>query len=90
MHSLNEEQRDWLIPYKRKMSIADLGKIRTKSNLKTTLNMTLVKESDFDIETLKKYFDKECFFIKLSPINPNATSDKNNISEGIIQGKNLL
>jgi len=72
------------------MTIPELGQIRTGSNLKTTLNMTLVEESDFDIESLQKYFDKEHFFIKLSPINPNATSDKNNISEGVIQSKNLL
>lgn len=90
LHSFDEEHRNWLIPLKRKMTIPELGQIRTGSNLKTTLNMTLVDESDFDIESLQKYFDKEHFFIKLSPINPNATSDKNNISEGVIQSKNLL
>jgi len=90
LHSFDEEHRNWLIPLKRKMTIPELGQIRTGSNLKTTLNMTLVEESDFDIESLQKYFDKEHFFIKLSPINPNATSDKNNISEGVIQSKNLL
>lgn len=90
LHSFDEEHRNWLIPYKRKMTIPELGKIRTASNLKTTLNMTLVEESDFDIESLKKHFNKEHFFIKLSPINPNATSDENNISQGVIQSKNLL
>lgn len=90
LHSFNEENRNWLIPYRRKMPIEELGKIRTESRLKTTLNMTLVNESDFDIESLKKYFDPKYFFIKLSPINPNATSDQNHISEGVIQGKNLI
>lgn len=90
LHSLNEEHRNWLIPYKNKMSIPELGKIRTKSNLKTTLNLTLVDESDFDINEIKKHFDKDHFFIKLSPINPNATSNKNNMGKGVVNGVNLI
>ena len=49
LHSLDEVHRDWLIPYNRKVSIAELGQIRTLSNLKTTVNLTLVNEADFDI-----------------------------------------
>ncbi len=90
LHSLDEERRDFLIPYKRKMSISDLGNIRTESNLKTTLNMTLVDTADFDIDALSKYFDKEHFFIKLSPINENDVSDKNGLGTGIIKSTNLI
>lgn len=90
LHSLDGAKRNWLIPYKNKMSIAELGEIRTESNLKTTLNMTLVDEDDFCIETLKHHFKPEYFFIKLSPINPNATSNKNNLGEGVVQGINLI
>jgi len=89
LHSLNEEKRDWLIPYKNKLSIEELGKIRTESKLKTTLNLTLVDESDFDIEIIKKYFNKSNFFIKLSPININEISEKNNLGEGIIKSTNI-
>jgi len=89
LHSLNKENRDWLIPYNRKMSIESLGKVRTESNLKTTLNLTLVKESDFDIKEIIKYFDKDKFFIKLSPINVNDISEKNEMGEGIIKSINL-
>lgn len=81
---------DKTIPYKNKMSIAELGKIRTESNLKTTLNMTLVDENDFCIDTIKHHFDKDKFFIKLSPINPNATSDKNKLGKGVVDGVNLV
>jgi 23S rRNA (adenine2503-C2)-methyltransferase len=88
LHSLDEEKRNWLIPYKNKLNINELGKIRTESNRKTTLNMTLVDESDFNINELKKNFDKEHFFIKLSPINKNTTSDKNNLGIGFIKYKN--
>lgn len=90
LHSTDEEHRNWLIPYKNKMSIEELGQIRTQSYLKTTLNLTLVKEEDFDIEILKKCFDKDYFFVKISPINVNENSTKHNLGEGIIDGKNLI
>jgi len=90
LHSLDETKRDWLIPNKNKMSIKELGEVRTESNLKTTINLSLVDEADFDIIELKKYFDPKYFFIKLSPINPNVISDKNNIGLGVIEGNNLI
>lgn len=90
LHSLDEEHRNWLIPFNKKVSVSELGKVRTMSNLKTTLNLTLVNESDFDIEKIKNYFDKDKFFIKLSPINPNTTSDKNQLGNGVIEGVNLI
>lgn len=90
LHSLDENRRDELIPFKNKMTIEELGQIRTKSNLKTTINMTLVDEKDFDIEKLKKYFDPKYFFIKLSPINVNEVSEKNGLGNGIIEGVNLI
>lgn len=89
LHSFDEQARNWLIPYTKKLTIEQLGQIRTESNLKTTINLTLVNRSDFDIEILKKYFDPKYFFIKLSPINTNAVSEKNNMGEGIIKGLNL-
>ena len=90
LHSTDDEYRNWLIPYKNKLNIEELGQIRTDSNLKTTINLTLVKEEHFEIEKLKKYFDKEKFFVKISPINPNKTSSKNNLGNGAIDGKNLV
>lgn len=90
LHSLDEAHRNWLIPFNKKVSVSELGKIRTMSNLKTTLNLTLVDEKDFDIEKIKTYFDKDKFFIKLSPINPNITSKKNDLGNGIIEGVNLI
>jgi len=90
VHSLYNARRDWLIPYKHKLSLVDLGKVRTHSALKTTINMTLLEESDFDMEALTRYFDKDYFFIKLSPINPNAVSEKNRLGSGFVVGTNLL
>lgn len=90
LHSLDEERRNELIPFKNKMTIEELGQIRTESDLKTTVNMTLVDEADFDIEKLKKYFDPEYFFIKVSPINPNPISEKNHMGKGVIKVENLV
>jgi 23S rRNA (adenine2503-C2)-methyltransferase len=90
VHSLKDDKRNWLIPFKNKMTIAELGQIRTQSNLKTTVNMTLVDEEDFDIEELKKYFDPKYFFIKLSPINVNDYSEKNGLGNGAVIGINLI
>jgi len=90
LHSLDEEKRNWLIPFVRKLTIEELGKIRTESDLKTTINLTLVDEDDFDIEKLNKYFDKKYFFIKLSPINENTISNQNNLGKGVIEGVNLI
>jgi MoaA/NifB/PqqE/SkfB family radical SAM enzyme len=90
LHSLDESKRNWLIPYSRKVSIEELGQIRTSSNLKTTVNMTLVDESDFNLEALQKYFDPKYFFIKVSPINKNATSEANNLGDGVIKSINIV
>lgn len=90
LHACSDEKRDFLIPYKHKMSLEELGQIRTRSAQKTTLNLTLVDDEDFDIEVLKRFFDPRHFFIKLSPINKNEFSDKNLLGSGIIEAKNLV
>lgn len=89
LHSLDNDRRNDLIPFKNKMTIEELGQIRTNSNLKTTINMTLVDYKDFDINKLKELFSPEHFFIKVSPLNPNKTSEKNGIVEGIIKARNI-
>lgn len=90
LHSCDEARRNELIPFKAKMTIPQLGQIRTESNLKTTINMTLVDEKDFDINVLKNNFPPENFFVKLSPINVNKTSESNHMGAGIITASNLL
>ena len=90
LHSMDENRRNNLIPYANKMSIAELGEIRTMSALRTTLNCTLVDTKDFDIEVLKRHFPKDKFFVKLSPINVNAVSDSNGIGSGVIKSVNIV
>jgi len=90
LHSLDEDARNRLIPYRKKLTIEELGQIRTKSDLKTTINMTLVDFSDFDIAKLRKSFDPKYFFIKLSPINLNEISEENDLGGGIIKQVNII
>lgn len=89
LHSLVPDRRAWLIPWKNTASLEELGAIKTGSNLKTTLNLTLVDDKDFDISVLKKYFSTDSFFVKLSPINPNSVSEKNELGFGAISTTNL-
>jgi adenine C2-methylase RlmN of 23S rRNA A2503 and tRNA A37 len=84
LHSLDASRRSALIPIDNLMSIQELGQIRTQSNLKTTINLTLVDEADWSIDELKKYFDPNYFFVKISPINKNTISEINQMGEGII------
>lgn len=72
------------------MSIEQLGKIRTESDLKTALNMTLVGTDDFNISSLKAYFDPDYFFIKLSPINENEVYCEDSMGTGIITQSNKI
>lgn len=90
LHSCIEETRNNLIPFSKKMTIKQMGEIKTKSKLKTTLNMTLVDESDFDINVIKKHFNQNNFFIKLSPINPNEFSNSNNLGLGAVKSTNII
>lgn len=90
IHSFDEEYRNWLIPYPKKMTLAEIGQVRTNSALKTTLNLTLARPEDFDIKELRRLFDKDSFFIKLSPINPNDISDMNGLTGGVIIQSNYV
>lgn len=90
IHSFDEEYRNWLIPYKKKVRISDMGRLRTNSTQKTTLNLTMVRPNDFDIDELKRIFDREHFFIKISPVNQNDIASNNGIGQGIITQTNLI
>ena len=90
LHSLDEKRRNYLIPYKNKLALLDLGRVRVKSDLKITLNLTLLAQRDFDICRLKTWFAADAFFVKLSPINPNPISQQNQVGHGLIRQRNLI
>jgi 23S rRNA (adenine2503-C2)-methyltransferase len=84
LHSCIEQRRDWLIPYRNKMSIRELGMIRTESAKKTTINLTLPSAEDYDSSVLRRNFDPYHFFVKLSPVNQNTVSINNDVC-GVLQ-----
>jgi 23S rRNA (adenine2503-C2)-methyltransferase len=90
IHALSNERRNEIIPFKNKMTLEEIGKVRVNSNNKITLNLTLIEEKDFDLETIKNIFDREVFFIKLSPINMNSVSENAGLGNGIIHSENLI
>lgn len=90
VHSFDESYRDWLIPFARKMTLEEIGAVRTGSRLKTTVNLTLVREADFSIAALQRLFDPQVHFVKLSPINPNCVSDAHEMGTGVIEQVNLV
>lgn len=90
VHSFDEEYRNWLIPFKKKVTIEELGKVRTDSDLKTTVNLTMARPEDWDVSEMKRIFDKDAFFVKVSPINENDVSIANDMGKGIIEQQNLI
>ena len=90
VHSFDEDYRNWLIPFKHKITLEEMGKIRTASALKTTLNLTMARAEDFSMERLAELFDKDKFFIKISPINENDVSKANKMGEGVIHQANIV
>jgi adenine C2-methylase RlmN of 23S rRNA A2503 and tRNA A37 len=94
VHSTSQDYRDWLIPAKNKLTFQEIREfgerwMQIKNNKrKISLNFTLVEGSEFSIEKIEKYFPKEHFFIKLSPVNENYYTRENKI-KGAIQQKNL-
>ena len=94
LHSLNEYRRNILIPYKNKMSIKELSKIKTgvcystaeNRSIKITLNMVMLSQADYDRDVLQKYFPPNKFFIRFTELYKNKCM----IDNGITQEKNMM
>ncbi|QFP93886.1 hypothetical protein [Pectobacterium phage Wc4-1] len=95
VHSTSHEYRQWLQHngvstnayiqnlierYHRRL---ETGGVEIK--WKVTLNFALTEQTPFDIVSLKEQFDPEDVFIKVSPINENKETEKNNIKGVILQ-----
>ncbi|MBT7283290.1 MAG: hypothetical protein HN833_02640 [Elusimicrobiaceae bacterium] len=86
IHSTNEEKRNWLMPVKKWNfeKIANYGnRFFTKGGKKITLNFAVAQDSVINVDELKKYFDTNKFLIKITPINPTNSANKNKINSGI-------
>jgi len=84
IHSTDMNFRRWL-QNKNVLTNTEINKIIEKfyfkapRKWKVTLNFTLTNKTPFSIKDLKRQFNPECVFIKLSPLNENNTSSENHL-----------
>ncbi|MBW3011485.1 radical SAM protein, partial [Candidatus Woesearchaeota archaeon] len=83
LHTTSEDERNELIPFKKKMNYEQIRDYAERwmavpnNKRKVALNFTILEGNEFSMEKLEKYFPKENFFIKLSPLNENKITIKN-------------
>lgn len=88
LHSTNEVRRNKLIIFPKKMSIPELGRVRTPGSYqKITLNMTLLSPDDVDVDYLAAHFDPDHFFVKFTPLNENPKTRSNKLGSGVVHEK---
>jgi len=82
IHTTDEALRERLIPV-RKWSFAEIGAFGRrwwrKGDRKITLNFAAEKNSPIAPDILLKHFDPEIFLIKLTPLNPTESVQKNRL-----------
>ncbi len=86
IHSTNQEQRNRIIPiHKWDFSrIADYGmRFYDEGGLKITLNFALARENEADAKVIQKYFPSEYFLIKITPLNPTVSAQRNGLSNDV-------
>ena len=90
IHSTDMNFRRWL-QTPRVMDNSEINKLAQEfyykhpRKWKVTLNFTLSQKTPFDVNELRKQFDPDCVFIKLSPLNENLVSESNNLKTLIKQ-----
>jgi len=87
IHSTDQAERDTIIPVRKWdfTKIVDYSRrFYDRGGKKITLNFILAKDFALDIEVLRKTFSPEIFFIKMTPLNPTYTANRNELAPGII------
>lgn len=88
IHSTNEKERNkWISSNIWNLSeIASYGeKWFKEGDRKITLNFAVAEDSEIDPEIVKKHFNPDKYWIKLTPINPTNKAVKNEIKSGITE-----
>ncbi|MCD4656792.1 MAG: radical SAM protein [Planctomycetes bacterium] len=86
IHSTDEKIRDEIIPVKKLsfMEIAEISRgFRKQGDRKVTLNFALAKEYPLNPDILLENFSVDDFLIKITPLNPTYTVQKNNLESYI-------
>lgn len=87
LHSTNQIERDKMIPVK-KWDFEKISKygdaFYDDGDRKITLNFALHSTDALDPQVIKKYFNRERFLIKITPVNPTVNVKRNKIQNIII------
>ena len=82
IHTTDEDKRNWLIPI-RKWSFGEIARYGEeffdKGGRKITLNFALARDTPLDPSVLIKYFHPDVFLIKITPVNPTYTAERNKV-----------
>jgi 23S rRNA (adenine2503-C2)-methyltransferase len=82
IHSTDDRIRDYLIPLN-KWSLEKIARYGRRyfrpGDRKVTLNFAPANNIPIEADILKKYFDPEIFFIKITPLNPTYRSRENRL-----------
>lgn len=70
IHTLRDEVRKKLIPYKNVMSIDELRRVRTGDGKSVDVCITLADETEYDLSEAMKHFQEPFFSIKWTPMQP--------------------
>jgi 23S rRNA (adenine2503-C2)-methyltransferase len=92
IHSTDYSFRDYLIPIKKWdfKQISEYGKaFFNEGGRKITLNFVYNSLFPVDCDIIKKHFPKECFLIKVTPINPTFNAINEKLVDNFIYDKNV-
>ncbi len=81
IHSTDEDYRDYLIPVNKMPleQISEYGENFFCGGRKVALNFALNGRNPIDVQKLSTMFDKDCFAIKMTPLNPTLQAEKNDL-----------
>ncbi len=87
VHSTNEEQRDFLIPYP-KMTLGEITaygeRFFAEGDRKIALNFATPRGFEIDMGKVRELFDPERFLIKITPVNPTRNQTAHRLESLII------
>ena len=86
LHTTDAERRDWLMPMP-KWGFGEIARygerFRVPGGRKVTLNFALAEEMPVDADELRRHFDPETFFIKITPVNPTYAARNSRIRSSV-------
>jgi 23S rRNA (adenine2503-C2)-methyltransferase len=87
VHSTNERQRDFLIPYP-KMTLGEMAaygeKFFAEGDRKIALNFATPRGFEIDTGKMRELFDPERFLIKITPVNPTRNQKAHRLESLVI------